>query len=93
MNTKHTYVAGLWLEALAWDILWRKRDAELQYEKPKQLKTPGAFLNSTPSWSWASVGGPIKMPALQDDYPITDITYHAFIIGVEGLPSGKAAFG
>jgi hypothetical protein len=89
-ETKQTYVAGLWFETLAWDLLWNARDMMYPYAKPRQGK---ALLDLAPSWSWASVGSTIEMPVLQEDYPITDITEHAFILGVEGLPSGKAAFG
>ncbi|KAE9374785.1 HET-domain-containing protein [Stipitochalara longipes BDJ] len=89
-ETKMTYVAGLWLETLAWDLLWNTRAFIYRYHKPKYSNGP---LHLAPSWSWAAVDTPIEMPGVKESYPIIDMTDHAFILDVEGLPSGKAAFG
>jgi hypothetical protein len=87
-ETKHAYVAGLWFETLAWDLLWSARDT-VWYQKLRQSK---ALLGSAPSWSWASVDGTVELPKPQKDHPIIDMTQHAFVSGVDGLPSGKTTF-
>jgi hypothetical protein len=88
--TKHTYVAGLWLETLAWDLLWTSRVVYWVHEKPKYSLNR---LESIPSWSWASVDCRVEMPAPIKSYLDANVTHHAFILGIEGLPPGKDAFG
>ncbi|KAH8813288.1 heterokaryon incompatibility protein-domain-containing protein [Xylogone sp. PMI_703] len=46
-----TYSCGLWLNTITSDLLWRVPLLELRYGRP--IKYTG------PSWSWASVDGPV----------------------------------
>ncbi|PMD43657.1 HET-domain-containing protein, partial [Hyaloscypha variabilis F] len=55
-ETKNTYIAGLWLETLAWDLLWTTAAVVYQYQKPKYSNGP---LDLEPSWSWAAVDSPV----------------------------------
>jgi hypothetical protein len=70
-ETKHTYLAGLWLETLAWYLLWSATTTVYQHEKPRQRK---ALLDLAPPWSWASVDSIVVIPELWEDCLITDIT-------------------
>ncbi|KAH8594104.1 heterokaryon incompatibility protein-domain-containing protein [Bisporella sp. PMI_857] len=48
-NVRHgTYLAGLWSDSLALDLLWRP-SADI-----------GTRLSSSPSWSWATIDGPVE---------------------------------
>jgi hypothetical protein len=49
------YLAGLWERSLVHDLIWR-------------VDSPCALAGelSTPSWSWASVLGPVSYPAIED---------------------------
>jgi len=89
-ETKGTYVAGLWLETLTWDLWWNVRRFMNEYQKPKYSSGP---LNLAPSWSWAAVDAIVELPPPKEHAPFIDFTDHIFVLDVEGLPSGKAAFG
>ncbi|KAI0368722.1 HET-domain-containing protein [Pilatotrama ljubarskyi] len=47
------YIAGLWERTLAQDLLWRRNT----YDVPLVLRPSKHYL--APSWSWASVDGPV----------------------------------
>jgi hypothetical protein len=87
---KHTYVAGLWLETITWDLPWKTSACMFEYQKPKSSY---GRLDIAPSWSWASVDTTVQMPGYQNNHSILDMTSHVFVLDVQGLPSGKAAFG
>jgi hypothetical protein len=89
-ETNNTYIAGLWLETLAWDLLWQTTAVAYQYQKPKYSNGP---LDLAPSWSWAAVDSPVRMPSPKEIHPIIKMTDHTFILDVEDLAFGKAAFG
>jgi hypothetical protein len=91
-ETKYTYVAGLWLETLAWDLLWTVRAVFFVNEKPKYPKA-AARLHSAPSWSWASVDCMVDLQEPKETYRIADMTHHSFVLDVEGLPPGNDSFG
>ena len=53
-----TYLAGLWSDSLEDDLFWVQRDAQ---DPSKWRRTrPDAW--RAPSWSWASVDGPVLFP-------------------------------
>lgn len=61
-----TYVAGLWKEHLFLDLQWH-RDPQSTISRPgKNEPTNPLYPRSTeyraPSWSWASIGGPVIDP-------------------------------
>ena len=48
-NVRHgTYLAGLWSDSLALDLLWRP------------VAAIGTRFSSSPSWSWATIDGPVE---------------------------------
>lgn len=54
-STKQTYLAGLWKETLALDLLWY---IDSQYAlTPRRARLPSVW--RAPSWSWASIDGQI----------------------------------
>jgi hypothetical protein len=61
-DTGYHYMAGLWEETLLLDLLWHI-DAQ-SYSEP--LK-PRVSNDIAPSWSWASVEGPVKSSFIQPD--------------------------
>jgi hypothetical protein len=58
--TENDYLAGIWRRMLPWGLLW---DAE--------VGTRHFLHNSAPSWSWASISGPISFP--RPPYSVPDI--------------------
>ena len=67
-TTKNKYCAGLWWEGLAEDLLWTKGSGILT--KPKD--------RNGPSWSWASVDGPIDFVMTKNN-PMT-VAYESTFI-------------
>ena len=71
ITTGHAYVAGLWREDLPLGLLWKTKKSQSSRSK--------AYV--APSWSWASVVGPIEMSpfsmgdrsSVVDDLEILDI--------------------
>ncbi|KAI8633306.1 HET-domain-containing protein [Xylariaceae sp. FL1651] len=51
-STSATYLAGLWETGLIEGLMWSRKSRD------QQLRTPSAY--SAPSWSWASVVGPVR---------------------------------
>jgi hypothetical protein len=51
-STKSNYVAGIWETGLVEGLMWARKSRD------QQLHQPGAF--SAPSWSWASIAGPVR---------------------------------
>jgi hypothetical protein len=62
------YLAGIWCSNLARSLLWsveddlyrNTRDEEMVYRRPKAWRAP--------SWSWASVEGPVNIEPLDDGF-------------------------
>jgi hypothetical protein len=81
--TGYTYIAGLWQENIHAGLLWH---ADAYTERPLQAWR-------APSWSWASLGGPLEM--VYD--PWLDIQPSAFdaqLIDCSSIPSlGSDVFG
>lgn len=64
-KTKHTYLAGLWLEEMPNSLLWRLNPVRIDRNEPKsELSEYGK--RSVPSWSWASSSKPIWCSYLSD---------------------------
>lgn len=57
-RTKHTYLAGMWLEDMPYSLLWRLRLFGFDPDMPKP-KDSGCGGANIPSWSWASSSEPI----------------------------------
>jgi hypothetical protein len=55
--TGQTYIAGLWREGLEYSLLWYQPDQEI-YDVDDNL-FPQPMTWRAPSWSWASVDGPV----------------------------------
>ncbi|KAJ4298662.1 hypothetical protein N0V88_003693 [Collariella sp. IMI 366227] len=54
-ETGGEYIAGLWKSGLLEGLLWcRARSAQVLYHTPEYV---------APSWSWASLAGPVQFPA------------------------------
>ncbi|KAI3318160.1 HET-domain-containing protein [Xylariaceae sp. AK1471] len=51
-STNAKYLAGIWETGLIEGLMWSRKSRD------QQLRQPGAF--SAPSWSWASIVGPIR---------------------------------
>ena len=70
--TNFTYIAGLWLEHVLSGLLW--------YAETAQSREYAEFV--APSWSWASLGGPVRMlfPAVSEPKK-TD--FDAKVVGTE----------
>lgn len=67
--TGKTYLAGLWLEDLPFMLLWR-----LDPDSEVWLESPTAYC--APSWSWASLKGPVDLVAYsldEGDEPTTSV--------------------
>ncbi|KDQ18667.1 hypothetical protein BOTBODRAFT_154624 [Botryobasidium botryosum FD-172 SS1] len=60
---KGAYIAGLWSDNLSHDLLWYKQDGE---------QLPRSAIYNAPSWSWASVDGPVVAARM---YPIETPLY------------------
>ncbi|KAH8784366.1 heterokaryon incompatibility protein-domain-containing protein [Hyaloscypha finlandica] len=56
VNTKlkSEYLAGMWLDGLEWALLWFRTPSENSLPRKEQ----GQYV--APSWSWASVSGPVS---------------------------------
>lgn len=61
--TQHnlTYAAGLWKEELALQLLW---------SIPSSLMEKRPTVYRAPTWSWASVDGPVRFTARKKDEPV-----------------------
>ena len=55
VSTNQKYLAGLWESTLVFDLLWHRYDASGRVSLPR----PSELAWRAPSWSWASVDGPI----------------------------------
>ncbi|KAI1259834.1 heterokaryon incompatibility protein-domain-containing protein [Xylariaceae sp. FL1019] len=77
------YVAGLWLDAIATGLLWHCRDAE-------SLKRPSTY--RAPSWSWASVDGPVEFFSVSDGLILGD-AIEIYDISTRIEPDGLDPFG
>ncbi|KAI0152952.1 heterokaryon incompatibility protein-domain-containing protein [Xylariaceae sp. FL1272] len=77
------YVAGLWLDAIATGLLWHCRDAE-------SLQRPATY--RAPSWSWASVDGPVEFFSVSDGLILGD-AIEIYDISGEVIPDGLDPFG
>ncbi|KAH8749587.1 heterokaryon incompatibility protein-domain-containing protein [Hyaloscypha sp. PMI_1271] len=51
LSRNSAYLGGLWSDTLVLDLLWRAREPREDSQE---------ILGRAPSWSWASVGGPIE---------------------------------
>ncbi|KAH6714385.1 hypothetical protein BKA61DRAFT_605165 [Leptodontidium sp. MPI-SDFR-AT-0119] len=59
-NIRHgTYLAGLWSDSLVLDLLWRPSS------------DIGTRLSRSPSWSWATIDGPVEYWPFSKDVPAT----------------------
>lgn len=77
---KDTYLAGMWRTALVHQLAWmRHRVPSRRYMAPKQYRAP--------SWSWASIDGPVGMMMLEDVYAEL-IDCHVKPL-VENIPMGQ----
>ncbi|KAK4032264.1 heterokaryon incompatibility protein-domain-containing protein [Parachaetomium inaequale] len=54
-NNKQDYLAGLWRDTLILDMCWYRN----RYYRENTTQTPYVFQRA-PSWSWASVDGPVR---------------------------------
>lgn len=55
-----TYLAGIWWQDIAFGLCWRKSAG-----KGETYAKPDSYI--APSWSWASVIGPVKFPRPSDN--------------------------
>ncbi|PVH68192.1 HET-domain-containing protein [Cadophora sp. DSE1049] len=90
--TGGTYIAGLWKEDILRGLLWRSFDL-CRCERVSEYRAP--------SWSWASINGPVElMPALTDQI-VGDSELEtkdkmlsmANVLGVEATLAGKDPMG
>jgi hypothetical protein len=86
------YVAGLWMKQLPWQLCWRSKLSN-RYSLQSTLKLP----YRAPSWSWASIYGPITW-RLWTTNDVTDqfYSYRCSLIEVldlELVPLGRDPFG
>lgn len=64
------YIAGLWRQALPYQLCWHKDSDELRFRKElsgERCKTRRVSQYGMPSWSWASVRGPVEFEIISFD--------------------------
>lgn len=85
----HEYAAGIWKRNVLADLLWKTRSPSRgkQYEYP--TRRPRAYI--APSWSWASVIGPVDWDPQASRYPSSATT--ATIISLQAEPAGLNLYG
>ncbi|KAK3684335.1 heterokaryon incompatibility protein-domain-containing protein [Podospora appendiculata] len=74
-----TYLAGLWSDSLAMDLLWLNADAI----GPNRTLTSRPDAWRAPTWSWASLDAPVEFP-FKDS---SAVEMHFKIIGVNCKPA------
>lgn len=92
-RTKSAYFAGLWQHHIYEDLCWRTYEYEERLENWIAVK--GRMLGQAkrspsyraPSWSWASVDGPIRF------VPLVYQLLTARVIKCDTIPHGKDPFG
>lgn len=73
-KTGDRYLAGLWESSLFWDLLWHTRPG---------IDMPVPERSIAPSWSWASVGGPVLW---NSHAPSNIMATYASVIRAETTP-------
>lgn len=83
---KDDYTAGLWIKDLAYGLLWSSYElhASLGVSTPPICRDQNQM---APSWSWASIKGPVQYPHDELDDPLL------FDLSVSGWLIGKDRFG
>ena len=80
---KGEYLAGLWLDNLQHDLLWHMADGA-QSPRPKEYRAP--------SWSWASVEGPVVAAKLHPhETPLYKLKGHGLTLVSDILSFGGVA--
>ncbi|KAJ4011012.1 hypothetical protein NW752_007450 [Fusarium irregulare] len=80
------YLAGLWRKDLLWDLVWQTWTGDLK------RSTPTSY--TAPSWSWASINGPIAFLESQSIHRPSDIQSLALMKGAKvDLESSESPFG
>jgi hypothetical protein len=87
---KDQYVAGLWTKKLPWQLCWRPITSNLEnHQKALQI----AY--RAPSWSWASICGPITWRLYSTGDITKDVRFRPVIevMRVELIPLGQDPLG
>ena len=82
------YVAGLWRRTLLEDLLWESQSSG--------LASPGSgFLSGyrAPSWSWASIDGPVRFWHNTTGVPIAEVVECTLLLRNKQLPFGPVISG
>jgi hypothetical protein len=83
-RTGDEYYAGLWFKFLPLGLLWEVKETALSYRVPHRA----------PSWSWASVDGPLGMPHSNPRCPqfrVSILAIHTTLLGKD--PYGQVIDG
>jgi hypothetical protein len=89
-KTKETYLAGLWKRTLAIDLMWSIPPQ--QGPLPESSQTASKRLEVAPSWSWASVNGPIQYPSGNHLAIKNVLIEHVHVDGSASRNTGKITF-
>lgn len=82
------YLAGLWKDNLTADLLWYAYPAS--HDKAPRYYTRKPVKWRAPTWSWASLEGPVRYLKPQEDYVLTSFVE---IMSAECIPSSVDKLG
>ena len=88
-HLQSTYLAGLWKNNLMGDLLWSSLEGWVREEPRYCTRKPEKW--RAPSWSWASVEGPIDFFSELEKYKT--LTYKIDVITAECTPSSVDQLG
>jgi len=80
-ETKFTYVAGIWLENLPYDLLWQTKSGS---KKDKRE------IFVAPSFSWASSDGTVVFPWDTNPSSLMYLTLFSYLSHHQSLPAGSS---
>jgi hypothetical protein len=69
--TGQTYVAGMWRESLGYALLWKQPDCAAYNVDGTLFPQPTTW--RAPSWSWASVEGPVECMGMYRDHLLISV--------------------
>jgi len=89
-SAKGSFLAGLWKEELPLGLLWR---TQADYHTRKTLVSRRHQKYYAPSWSWASVTGPIEYIALPGREYSFELATDLTILEAICIPAGASPYG
>ena len=61
-----SYLAGLWRSRICYELVWYVRDDPVQGRDPT-ARWKSRRMDGVPTWSWASITGPVNFKLLEDE--------------------------